>query len=114
MVRIMTIMVGRQQYTLAYARVVTNHLKCIEAKHHNLIREAIQEQLLFEPNVETRNRKPLRQPAPFGAEWEIRFGPNNRFRVLYDIDEEQRVVQILAVGEKHGNCLIVAGEEVKL
>jgi hypothetical protein len=70
--------------------------------------------LRFEPNVETRNRKPLRRPAPFGATWEIRFGPDNRFRVLYDIAEEPRAVQILAVGEKEGNRLVVGGEEVGL
>jgi hypothetical protein len=44
--------------------------------------------------------------------WEIRFGPDNRFRVLYDIDEENRAVQIIAVGEKDGSRLIVGGEEV--
>jgi mRNA-degrading endonuclease RelE of RelBE toxin-antitoxin system len=101
-------------YTLIFARGVTKHLKSIDAKYDSLIRENIEEQLLFEPNVETKNRKPLRQPAPFGAEWEIRFGPNNRFRVLYDIDEEKRTVQILAIGEKEGNRLIVGGKEVKL
>jgi mRNA-degrading endonuclease RelE of RelBE toxin-antitoxin system len=69
-------------------------------------------QLQFQPNVETKNRKPLRQPAPFAAQWEIRFGPHNRFRVLYDIDEEHRVLQIVAIGEKVGNRLIVGGEEV--
>ena len=45
---------------------------------------------------------------------EIRFGPDNRFRVLYDIDVEQHVVQIVAVGEKRGNRLLVAGVEVEL
>ncbi len=106
-------MARRQSYTLIYARGVTKHLKFIDAKFDSLIREKIKEQLEFEPNVETKNRKPLRQPAPFGAHWEIRFGPDNRFRVLYDIDEGQQAVQILAVGEKEGNRLIVAGEEVE-
>ena len=104
----------RKQYTLKYARRVTKHLKCIDAKYDSLINAKIEEQLLFEPGVETTNRKPLRQPAPFLAEWEIRFGPNNRFRVLYDIDEEELEVQILAIGEKKGNRLIVGGKEVKL
>jgi hypothetical protein len=34
--------------------------------------------------------------------------------VLYDIDEEQHAVQIMAVGEKEGIRLIVDGEEVEL
>jgi mRNA-degrading endonuclease RelE of RelBE toxin-antitoxin system len=110
----MAIMTRRQSYTLIYARGVTKHLKFIDAKYDSLIREKMEEQLLFEPNVETRNRKALRQPAPFAAQWEIRFGPDNRFRVLYDIDEEQHAVHIVAIGEKEGNRLIVGGEEVEL
>ncbi len=101
-------------YTLVYARAVTKHLECIDAKYDRSIREKIEEQLSFEPSVETKNRKPTRQPAPFAAEWEIRFGPRNRFRVLYDIDEERHEVQILAIGEKLRNCLMVGGEKVEL
>jgi hypothetical protein len=68
----------------------------------------------FDPLRATRNRKPLRQPAPFEATWEIRFGPDNRFRVLYGIDEERRQVQIQAIGVKEGNRLLISGEEVEL
>lgn len=107
-------MARRQPYTLIYARGVTKHLKSIDAKYDSLIRQNMEEQLQFEPSLETRNRKPLRQPAPFAAQWEIRFGPDNRFRVLYDIDEENHAVQIVAVGEKEGNRPIVGGEEVEL
>ena len=110
----MAIMTRRQPYTLSYARGVTNHLKSIDAKYDGLIRENIGEQLRFEPNVETKNRKPLRQLAPFAATWEIRFGPENRFRVLYDIDEQARMVQILAIGEKERERLFIGGEEVQL
>src|SRR5216683_5253700 len=46
--------------------------------------------------------------------WELRFGPDNRFRVLYGIDHERREVQIQAIGVKKGNRLFVAGEEVEL
>jgi mRNA-degrading endonuclease RelE of RelBE toxin-antitoxin system len=110
----MVIMVRRQRFALVYASGVTNHLKSIDPKYDSLIRAKIEEQLLYEPHVETKNRKPLRQPAPFAATWEIRFGPDNRFRVLYDIDEEHPTVQIVAIGEKKGNRLIVAGEDIDL
>ncbi len=56
-------------------------------------------------HVETRNRKPLMQPASFDSTWEIRFGPDYRFRVLYDIDQEEREVHILAIGVKVGHRL---------
>jgi mRNA-degrading endonuclease RelE of RelBE toxin-antitoxin system len=96
------------------ATEVAKHLRAIDVKHHALVREKIGEQLRFEPAVETNNRKLLRQPAPFGATWEIRFGPDNRFRVLYDIDEEANVVQIMAIGEKQRERLFIGGEEVQL
>ncbi|MCI0642243.1 MAG: hypothetical protein L0Y72_04240 [Gemmataceae bacterium] len=66
-------------------------LKSIEAKYDSLIREKIDEQLRFEPTVETKNRKPLRQPAAFEAQWEIRFGPDNRFRVFTTSTKKKEV-----------------------
>lgn len=111
---IMAIMARRQPYTLAFASEASRHLRAIDAKYHALVREKIGEQLRFEPAVETTNRKPLRQPALFGATWEIRFGPENRFRVLYAINQEDRVVQILAIGEKKRERLFIGGEEVQL
>ena len=111
---ILAIMARQQPYVLAFVDAVADHLRAIDVKHHSLIRQKIREQLVFEPGVETTNRKPLRQPAAFAAAWEIRFGPENRFRVLYDIAEEPRVVKILAVGEKHRDRLFIGGEEVEL
>jgi hypothetical protein len=70
--------------------------------------------LLFEPETETRNRKPLRQPAPFEATWELRTGPQNRFRILYGVDRGRGEVQIQAIGVKKGNTLLVGNEEVEL
>ena len=90
------------------------HLRAIDAKYHALIQEKIGEQLRFEPATETTNRKPLRPPALLGATWEVRFGSDNRFRVLYDIDHEARVVQIMAIGEKRRERLFIGGEEVQL
>jgi hypothetical protein len=73
-----------------------------------------EEQLTHEPDVKTRNRKPVRAPPAFQAEWELRFGPNNRFRVFYQIDHETREVRIVAIGVKDRNRLLVGGEEVTL
>lgn len=106
---------GRKQaYDISFDQATKKHLRAIEAKYHSLIRAEIEGQLEFDPGTESRNRKPLRQPAPFEATWEIRFGPENCFRVLYGIDEEHREVQIQAIGVKVGNRLMVGGEEVEL
>jgi mRNA-degrading endonuclease RelE of RelBE toxin-antitoxin system len=61
----------------------------------------------------TRNRKRLETPAPFDATWELRFGTDNRFRVLYEIDDVKKAVNILAIGIKDRNRLLIGGEEFK-
>src|SRR5438045_1784023 len=107
-------MAKKQPFNLIYDPEVEQHLRSIEKKYLSLIREAIREQLRFEPETETRNRKPLEQPAPFGATWELLFGLANQFRVLYAVDGERREVLILGVGVKDRNRLIVGSEEVEL
>ena len=61
---IMTIMARRRPYTLIYPPAVNEHLGTIDAKYHRLIREKIEEQLLFEPTVETE--KPETAPPTGG------------------------------------------------
>lgn len=70
---------------------------------------AIETQLAYQPDSESRNRKHLR-PNQI-AEWEPRVGV---FRVFYDIDQTGRVVSIVAVGYKRGNRLILRGEDHQL
>ena len=110
----MVTMPKRKRFALIYPPIIKQHLKSIEAKYYSLIRESIEAQLQFEPDVETRNRKPLKRPVVFGAKWEIRFGADNRFRVFYRVDYDQQQVVILAIGEKVGNRLLIGGEEIKL
>jgi mRNA-degrading endonuclease RelE of RelBE toxin-antitoxin system len=105
-------MARQRPYQLVFDPEVKRHLRAIEVKYHSLIRSTVSEQLRFEPEAETRNRKPLQRPAVMGATWELRFGPDNRFRVLYSVDPQRREVQILAVGIKEGNRLFVGGEEM--
>lgn len=114
MVTILVMMVRRRPYSLVYAPSVKHHLGAIERQHHSLIRKTLEEQLLFEPDVETRNRKPLRQPAIFEAQWELRFGPGNQFRVFYEIDRQDQKVYILAIGVKERDRLFIGGEELEL
>ena len=102
------------RYEIIYAPIVKSHVKALGRRYYSLIRRVIEEQLAFEPLRETRNRKPLKRPAWFGATWELRFGPNNRFRVFYKVEPEQRTVFVLAIGEKEGNRLIIGGEEIEI
>jgi hypothetical protein len=104
-------MAKRPKYTLSFAPEAIEHLDQIESKYHGLLRRTIKEQLTYAPSGQTRNRKPLDQPAPFGASWELRCGPDNRFRVFYDADSAAHEVQVLAVGVKDRNRLLIGGKE---
>src|SRR5262249_34328510 len=111
---IIRIIMARQPFTIAYLPKAREDLRAIEPKYHSLIRATIDEQLQFEPDRETRNRKLLRQPNRLGADWELRFGHGNRFRVFYNIDAEGREVEILAIGVKERSRLFIGGEEMEI
>ena len=104
-------MAGRSKFTLSFAPEAIEHFDRIESKYHGLLHRAISEQLTHTATEETRNRKPLEQPAPFAATWELRCGPDNRFRIFYDVDSESQTVRILAVGVKDHNRLLIGTEE---
>ncbi|MBI3681252.1 MAG: addiction module toxin RelE [Acidobacteria bacterium] len=99
---------------IAYDHNSKPNLRAIEPKYRGLIRMTIEEQLRFEPGKETRNRKPLQRPVAFEATWELRFGPENRFPVFYAVSHERRQVQILAIGTKQRERLMIGREEINL
>jgi mRNA-degrading endonuclease RelE of RelBE toxin-antitoxin system len=107
-------------YELILAKSIKKDLEFIPKKHHSSIRQAIETHLQFEPNLETTNRKPLTTPIQT-ATWELRCGDQNRYRVLYDVTtinetetiEILGIVEILAIGEKHHEKLLIQGREVK-
>ena len=104
------------------AKSIRKDLEFIPKKHHSSIREAIETQLTHEPTLETTNRKPLTTPIQ-NATWELRCGEQNRYRVLYEVtnaeDENTEmigilgIVEVLAIGEKHLEKLLIQGREVK-
>jgi mRNA-degrading endonuclease RelE of RelBE toxin-antitoxin system len=104
-------MARKPTFNIVYADEVKGHLRAIETKYHALIGSEIEGQLLFEPDLENRNRKPLKRPILFGADWELRLGPDNRFRVFYQVDNDTLKVRVLAIGVKDRNKLLIGGEE---
>jgi mRNA-degrading endonuclease RelE of RelBE toxin-antitoxin system len=85
-------------------------MRSFTAGEQAIILHAIQRQLTDQPNVETRNKKPMR-PNPV-APWELRVG---KFRVFYDIlMEPEPTVEFLAVGVKERDQLRIGGRLVKL
>jgi len=107
-------MVRKRPYRIIYDSDIPRQLRALDRKYHSLIRTALEEQLIYEPDVENTNRKPLERPVTFNARWELRFGPNNRFRVYYRVEETEHAVYILAVGVKLRDQVYIGGEEYEL
>jgi mRNA-degrading endonuclease RelE of RelBE toxin-antitoxin system len=101
-----------KEFDIVYAPETRAHMKAIAAKHHRVIREAIEEQLTLTPEVRTRSRKPLKSlPGPLSSTWELRCGVHGKFRVFYEIRFDIHAVHVLAIGLKERDRLYFAGEE---
>lgn len=97
-------------YRIEYSPATVEHLKALTARQRTTVFDAVDRQLTHQPNVETRNRKPMR-PNPI-APWELRVGI---LRVYYDIEEQPEPrVTILAVGRKLRNRVIIGDEEIEI
>lgn len=81
------------------------HLRFLPARQQAIVLDTVDEQLIYQPQVETRNRKLMRS-NPL-ALWELRIGD---LRVYYDVEEPEAVVYINAVGIKERNQVRIAGE----
>ena len=93
-------------YRIEYAPAVANHLQDLTVRQQVIVLDAVDEQLIYQPTVETKNRKPMR-PNPL-APWELRIG---NLRVYYDVEAEpEPLVYIHAVGVKERNQVRIAGE----
>jgi mRNA-degrading endonuclease RelE of RelBE toxin-antitoxin system len=97
-------------YRVAFAEAVAEHLLWLTANERTRVFTGIEQQLLREPLVETRNRKPLR-PNPV-APWELRLGA---LRVFYEVrPEAPNVVRVLAIGKKQRQRLRIGSREIEL
>jgi mRNA-degrading endonuclease RelE of RelBE toxin-antitoxin system len=97
-------------FDIEFAESVTAHLRALTRAERVRVFDAVSRQLVHEPLVETRNRKPLR-PNPL-APWELRVGP---LRVFYDVASDvPDLVRVLAVGKKERGVLRIGRREIKL
>ena len=97
-------------YRIQFTSSADEHFAQLTAREQAIVLNAVKVQLRHEPTKETRNRKPLR-PNPM-APWELRVG---FIRVFYEVDAlEPDLVNVLAIGIKRGNQLMVSGKEIKI
>jgi mRNA-degrading endonuclease RelE of RelBE toxin-antitoxin system len=88
-------------FEVRFAEGVEKDLKNIRIYYRNQILDAIEEQLAYEPDTRTRNRKlvenlipPWQTVAPI---WELRVG---EYRVFYDVSATESVVYVRGVRRK--------------
>jgi mRNA-degrading endonuclease RelE of RelBE toxin-antitoxin system len=97
-------------YVIEYSPEAEDHLRRLAARNQKTVVDGVDRQLLNQPTVETRNRKPMR-PNPL-APWELRIG---NLRVYYEVKEEPHpTVTVLAIGVKERNRVRIGGETVAL
>src|SRR5438128_11918948 len=97
------------KFEIKYTDAAIEDLETFRKYDQTLVLDNIDRQLTNQPSVATRNRKRLRPNRV--SEWELRIG---RFRVFYDVLEDEQVVKIVAVGYKEGSRLFIRGEEFEL
>ena len=93
-------------YEVEFTPEAVQDLRYFKKFEQNIIVDAIQTQLLYEPTVETKNR--FQRDPPDIAEWELRVG---LFRVFYNVDEAVQIISIERIGEKPNNSVFFRGRE---
>jgi mRNA-degrading endonuclease RelE of RelBE toxin-antitoxin system len=97
-------------YRIEYSPEAEEHLRFLTTRQRVTVLDGVDEQLTYQPTVESRNRKPMR-PNPL-APWELRIG---KLRVYYDVEEEpEPLVSIRAVGIKDRNRVRIGKEVIEL
>lgn len=96
-------------FTIVFTDSAEEDLRYFAKRDQKSIAQKIEEQLLHEPLVETRNKGPMR-PNQL-AKWRIRHG---KYRILYDVDEENQIVTVKAIGVKQRERFYLRGEEYEL
>ncbi len=96
-------------YRIEYAPEAENHLRALTARQRAMVLDTVDKQLQYQPEVKTKNRKPLRPNLL--APWELRI---ETLRVYYSVDELNLLVYIHAVGIKKRNQVWIGKEVIDL
>ena len=93
-------------YVIEFTPEADEHFERFTARERATLVDQLERQLVHQPSVETRNRKPMR-PNPI-APWELRIG---YLRVYYEVsDDPVKVVTVRALGTKVGNKVRIGDE----
>jgi mRNA-degrading endonuclease RelE of RelBE toxin-antitoxin system len=93
-------------YAIEFTEQADEQFKHLTAREKSTLVDQLERQLVHQPSLETRNRKPMR-PNPV-APWELRVG---HLRVYYEVSHDPaRVVTVRAIGTKVGNKVRIGDE----
>jgi mRNA-degrading endonuclease RelE of RelBE toxin-antitoxin system len=88
-------------FTIGYAQSVAEDLAALRVFERRRVLDRIEQELTYQPSLETQNKKPLRGLAPpwehAAPIWELRVG---EYRVFYDVDEAASQVTVRAIRHK--------------
>lgn len=94
------------EHRIDVIRIAQAHLAAFSARDRAILVNAMNRNLVHEPGVVTRNRKPLQDNDL--ASWELRVGA---FRVYYEIvNDPEPLVRVLAFGVKKHAEVWIGGE----
>lgn len=94
-------------WTVTLKESVIDDLRWFGRKDGRILLNEAESHLSADPRAESRSMKTLRSNP--GAQRELRlFG---KYRVLFNVDNENEEVTIILVGEKRGHALFVRGQE---
>jgi mRNA-degrading endonuclease RelE of RelBE toxin-antitoxin system len=100
----MPVCVANMMYTIDFTDSAQEDLRQLRKFDQVTIAQTVEVQLTSEPMKETRHRKSL-EPNEL-AQRELRIG---RFRVFYDVQPDERLVTVVAIGWKNTTNLSFAG-----
>ena len=96
-------------YEVKFTSEAANDLRALTRRIQQTVVSKIENQLTHAPMVESRNLKHL-QPNDL-AEWELRVG---KHRIFYNVKQQGLIVEIVAIGYKRRNRLLVGGKDYDL
>jgi len=99
-------------YSIELVPKARDHIKTFTGRQRATVVDAMKHQLLHEPAVATRQRKPMKADMPgYVAPWELRVG---ELRVYYEVLEDRKVVRVLGLGIKDRNRVLFGGRETEV
>jgi mRNA interferase RelE/StbE len=98
-----------QRYQLQMTGEAKTDFSYYSVFEKKLLVSEIRCRLTYEPKVETKNRKLLRDNPV--ASWELCTG---KYRVFYEVDDTTQTVTIVAIGHKEHGTLLIRGKEVMI